>query len=842
MKKYLSVLLFFFLSIFSSYAQQKIKITLRSGEVKEFFVSDIDNMSFYKYEVVGIEKLSLSLSKNSIEVNQNFTLNAVVEPADAQIDNVKWVPTDESVLQVIPSSKNPLSCTVKGLKAGQTDLSIIINDTVKKSCTVTVTEQVIVNHVISVSISNINIKNVGEKSSALASIYPIDATNKDCTWKIDDESIASVYSTDKNSASILAKKKGSTRLTVTTVDGNKSASCTITVGETHVTPDPTPGGSDTEPDTPVETEVKVSSITITNQQITLNEGESQILTASVKPDNATNKALNWTSSNTNVATVNANGLVTAKSMGEAEIKATAKDGSKVYGSCIVKVEHVDVPVTVSVSAASGVNTNSASVTLVLTGTTDNVLSYGIVYGEEEKLEYNPQAGNYVIAQFNGTKQKVFDIENLSVHTDYYYRGFVIDGEEIKYSDGYMSFTTLSSDPYPVATQMVDLGLHVKWANYNMGAQQVADYGKLFSWGDYVGNARGALGYPSDASSYKQNLSGTKYDIATVKWKGQWHTPTQAEWKELYEKCNWTRVTNYKGTGISGSVVTSKDPQYTDELFLPNTGNYFNQSTNHQGSKAYYWSGDFNANDNSAAYVTYTTVKDGAFDTWEMSYQTRYMGMGVRPVYGEIYNGGDEEPEGGWESEDAAEAVDFGPAFDFYIASYNLGAEKPEDVGKFYSWGETSPKSRYSRDNYEASFITIQSGYCFAGDKEFDAAAANWGGGWQTPTRAQMDYILKYGNPTWTTLNGVEGFLLKSTYNGNSVFLPATGYKEGEKYNNNHLYFNRGYYWCSDFDEDDPIDGLKAYGFPITEGSIDGQGTFVHLGYCIRPVKPKKLKK
>lgn len=86
-------------------------------------------------------------------------------------------------------------------------------------------------------------------------------------------------------------------------------------------------------------DVVVSSISLSKSSLTMNEGETTALTATVSPSNATTKTVTWSSSNSAVATVSNNGLITAKVAGSTTIKATSTDGTNVYGSCVVTVVH-----------------------------------------------------------------------------------------------------------------------------------------------------------------------------------------------------------------------------------------------------------------------------------------------------------------------------------------------------------------------------------------------------------------------------------------------------------------------------------------------------------------------
>lgn len=118
----------------------------------------------------------------------------------------------------------------------------------------------------------------------------------------------------------------------------------------------------------------------------------------------------------------------------------------------------------------------------------------------------------------------------------------------------------------------------------------------------------------------------------------------------------------------------------------------------------------------------------------------------------------------------------------------------------------------------------------------DAARANWGGGWRMPTRAEFEELLNHSNCTWTwtTRNGVEGCMVvskKPGYEGNSIFLPAAGYRD-----NTYLYFAGLYgdYWSSSLGADDSGD---AWFLGFNSGHRDTNNYYRSIGHSIRPVCP-----
>lgn len=119
-----------------------------------------------------------------------------------------------------------------------------------------------------------------------------------------------------------------------------------------------------------------------------------------------------------------------------------------------------------------------------------------------------------------------------------------------------------------------------------------------------------------------------------------------------------------------------------------------------------------------------------------------------------------------------QAVDLGLPSGIKWASCNVGAEKPEDNGNYYAWGEVVPKEEYEWSTYKYGIGEQQlTKYCN------DAAYVNWGNGWRMPTDAEWTELRS--NCSWTAIRGV-GYQATSNINGNSIFFPAAGYIAGTR--------------------------------------------------------------
>lgn len=152
----------------------------------------------------------------------------------------------------------------------------------------------------------------------------------------------------------------------------------------------------------------------------------------------------------------------------------------------------------------------------------------------------------------------------------------------------------------------------------------------------------------------------------------------------------------------------------------------------------------------------------------------------------------------------------------YWAETNIGADNPEDYGYYFWWGDTIG---YKRENnkwvasdgsssdfsftssniptYDKVKATLQSeGWITSNGvlaPSHDAACAHWGSNWRMPTDSELDALCDNCTWTWTTTNGVKGYIVsgKGVYSGASIFLPAAGYGKGASLGEAGSY---GYYW------------------------------------------------
>ena len=179
------------------------------------------------------------------------------------------------------------------------------------------------------------------------------------------------------------------------------------------------------------------------------------------------------------------------------------------------------------------------------------------------------------------------------------------------------------------------------------------------------------------------------------------------------------------------------------------------------------------------------------------------------------------------------------------ATCNLGAATPEGHGDYFAWGETTRKSKFYFENYkyckgynDSYTQSCISKYSVKVDKKEileltdDAANANWGGDWRMPTQEEQDDLRTKCNWIWTTQNGINGYKVVGP-NGNSIFLPAAGYRNGTSIKE---YGSYGRYWSSSLSK---ATHARSLSFNSSKGTFESN-TERPIGLSIRPVLSKLL--
>ena len=526
---------------------------------------------------IPVATVTLDITSCEIVVGNIVTLTATVTPDNATNKNVAWSSSDNSVATVEDG-------VVTAVKPGTATITVRTEYAGKAAtCDVTVKEKTIPVDDIKLDITSHEMTE-GDAVTLTASIAPDNATNKNVVWSSSDNSVATV----NDYGYVFALTPGSATITVTTVDGSKTATCEITVKPKIY---------------PVD-DIKLD---ITSHEMT--EGDAVTLTASIAPDNATNKNVVWSSSDNSVATVNDYGYVFALTPGSATITVTTVDGSKT-ATCEITVKSKVYPVT-------GVSLDRTSVELV----------------EGDVITLNA-----TVYPSNATNKNVFWVSSSSAAS-------VSDGIVTAIHPGTAVITVFTEDGYKQATCEVT----VKSKFYPVTGVSLDRTSVELSEGDEI--FLNATIYPADATNQNLSWSSTDPSVASV-WDGivTANSPGTAVITVTTEDGGKTATCEitvkskvYPVTGVSLDR-TSVELSEGDGIFLNTTiypANASNRNLSWSStdpSVASVWNGIVTANSLGTAVITVTTEDGGKTATCEITVINHVTGVALNMNYIELFKG------------------------------------------------------------------------------------------------------------------------------------------------------------------------------------------------------------
>lgn len=457
---------------------------------------------------------------------------------------------------------------------------------------------------------------------------------------------------------------------------------------------------------------------------------------------------------------------------------------------------------------------------------------------------------------------------------------------------------------PLKPEAVDLGLSVKWASFNIGATSPEDPGLYYAWGEtttkdnyidttykwYDVEAKAFTKYNLNAKAgtvdYKYRLD-PEDDVAYKVLGEGWRMPTNEEFQELIDSCNWIKTTV---NGMGGFLVERNG----NSIFLPTTG--YKADTHLYALYDYgtYMSSSLNIARFESNYSVLCLEDDDLFN------YLRFSGYTVRAVYSSDFADNVLNPisvtldkqsaslkEGqqlqldaeiksdtieiiNWSSSDPSiarvdntgmvvglgagecvisaatigavayctvtvvesvpliEAVDLG--LSVMWASANVGASAPQDFGGYYAWGETEQKADYSLKYYKwyDSSLGEITKYGKADGKltleaDDDVAHVKWGGEWRMPTREEFNELFRQCEMEDSVV--VDGVMGRTMTgpSGNSIFLPYGGYYKGSTC----YYGYGGEYATSTGSTDEYYAYLADY---------ETWSSYKYYGFTVRPVR------
>jgi len=269
----------------------------------------------------SVTSITVNPSEVTIDIGEIKTLKATVSPELSGIKLI-WKTSNENVVKITETT--PLTVTIQGVSGGNAVISAINEDNIVVGyCHVTVTQPVT-----SIKLSDTSVRiSLEAKSIQLrATVYPENATNKEVKWTSSNTQIARV----NDNGLVTLVSPGEVTIIATSVDNPAvMALCNISI------------------------EIPVTGVALDEKEITMYVGQTRRLTYTVLPINASNNSVTWTSSNTNVASVDSAGKVTARQAGTTVIMVKTVDGSYT-ASCTVNVRQL----------AEGVNFKESELELV----------------------------------------------------------------------------------------------------------------------------------------------------------------------------------------------------------------------------------------------------------------------------------------------------------------------------------------------------------------------------------------------------------------------------------------------------------------------------------------------
>lgn len=272
---------------------------------------------------VKAKSIKLDKTTYTLKKGKKVKLKATILPKKSTQKKVVWTTNKKKIATVSKSG------VVKAKKNGTAVITAKVKGTNKKAkCKI-----IVGTPVSSVKLSDTSKQlEVGNKFQLKATVLPTKASVRSVSYQSSNKAVAEVT----QSGIVTAKSAGSAAITVVSKDGtNKKAVCRVQVSNKPQSTTQTP-----VKDEPKDTTVKTTNISLNKESLTFYSNSApQQLEASVKPENATNKEVIWSSEDESIATVSDNGVVTPSKTkeGTTTITATAADKSGVKATCAVKV-------------------------------------------------------------------------------------------------------------------------------------------------------------------------------------------------------------------------------------------------------------------------------------------------------------------------------------------------------------------------------------------------------------------------------------------------------------------------------------------------------------------------
>lgn len=565
--------------------------------------------------------------------------------------------------------------------------------------------------------------------------------------------------------------------------------------------------------------ISVTSITLDSSSLTLETGDTHTLSTVVAPEDATDKSVTWTSSDSNVATVSNEGVVIAVNAGTATITATANDGSGVKAECLVEVTMIH-------NGHEYVDLGLPSGTLWATCNVDvNRPEYpGRYFAWGETQRKSTYWWDTYLDRIDGS----------GYFTKYYDNGGMT---ELEPEDDVAYVSWGEGWRMPSNEQLVELRICCTWTweekngRYGYEVKSKTNDNSLFL---------PAAGYVNTGSSEGDGSIGRYWSRSLVSNYSNFAT------------CLYFDSDNIENSSFLRCFGLSVRPvRESEDALLPSTSV---ETITLASSSLTLELGDtytlfavvtpLNAPDRS---ITWTSSDSNVASVSDEGVVTA-VNAGTATITVTANDGSGVKAECVIIVEKPHEYVDLGLPSGTLWATTNVGADNPEEYGDYFAWGETATKSTYywttfkwcdhnggyNQDQYRMTKYCRNLDFTTQEwidtktelDPEDDAATVNWGSEWCMPNKEQFVELLNNCDWTWTPQGGKNGYLVTSKTNSNSIFLPAAGFKDGAS-----AYYSNSYYWSRTANSGNTSVSILMY-----STKADWNGNERRYGYPIRPVR------
>lgn len=534
----------------------------------------------------------------------------------------------------------------------------------------------------------------------------------------------------------------------------------------------------------------VFGITLDSNAIKLFQGQTFILTPSIYPSYATNKAIVWNSSDLNVATVSDAGSVTAKADGTATITATTVDGGY-SATCSVTV----IPTAgtynghtwVDLGLPSGTKWSDRNLGASATSDFGNYYSWGeISFKETYKTSaYKWYNGNVnVITKYN-TDSAFGTVDNKTV---------LEPADDAAIANWGGSWKVPSKEQWEELINNCDWTWSAQNGNNGYIITSRTNGSSIFLAASGYYSESGGTNINSGGSYWACSLndphiaSNLSFSVSSIlvhqgyRHLGQTIRPVTTNIDAIPVSSISLDITSLSlNVGYSKTLIATVIPSTAANKAVTWTSSNTNVAT--------VTTGVVTAKATGTAIITVTTVDGKHSATCTVTVTAATSGT----------NNGH-----AW--------VDLGLPSGTKWAMKNVGASAESSAGTYYAWAETTAKNStnykwlsynlYDDETYYSKYTISKQSVgtgSFAADNKTtvetadDAARSVMGGSWRMPTKAEMQELINNCTWTWTSVNGIPGYNVQSKKNSNSIFLPAGGYKQSTSVSGNKT---AGHYWTS----------------------------------------------